>query len=189
MKQLDISAFIRNLPNGKDTVCFSTEDASGSTSQAANTVEAVLSGSRTLLIDEDTSATNFMVRDALMQHVIHPEQEPIIPFLSRMRQLQRGYNQSELIARGLAREFGRPVEKLLRRRGIRQSQTQLGSEERQANAQGIYSAAIPTQQRGKHLLLVDDVMTTGATLTACATALLESDPTARISVFTLACAN
>ncbi|MBR1693708.1 MAG: ABC-ATPase domain-containing protein [Lachnospiraceae bacterium] len=87
VKQLDISPFIRNLPNNKDTTCFSTEDASGSTSQAANTVEAVLSGSKTLLIDEDTCATNFMVRDELMQKVVLQSQEPIVPFLHRMRQL------------------------------------------------------------------------------------------------------
>ena len=66
----DISLFIRNLPNGKDTSCFSTLDASGSTSQAANTIEAVEAGSRLLLIDEDTSATNFMIRDELMELVI-----------------------------------------------------------------------------------------------------------------------
>lgn len=105
VKQLDISAFIRNLPNGKDTVHFSTEDASGSTSQAANTVEAILSGSTTLLIDEDTSATNFMVRDALMQHVIHPEQEPIIPFLSRMRQLYEELGVSTILVAGSSGAF------------------------------------------------------------------------------------
>ncbi len=114
----------------------------------------------------------------------------IVPVpLSRMRRLKRGYNQAELIARGLAREFGRPVETLLRRREGRKSQTRLGSEERLANAQGIYSAAIPQHLCGKHLLLVDDVMTTGATLMACAHALLEADPSAQISVFTLACAS
>ncbi len=105
VKQLDISAFIRNLPNGKDTAHFSTEDASGSTSQAANTVEAVLAGSRTLLIDEDTSATNFMVRDALMQRVIHPEQEPIIPFLSRMRQLYDELGVSTILVAGSSGAF------------------------------------------------------------------------------------
>ena len=67
---VDISPFIKNLPNGKDTVHFSTEDASGSTSQAANLMEAAESGSRLLLIDEDTSATNFMIRDQLMSQVI-----------------------------------------------------------------------------------------------------------------------
>ena len=105
VKQLDISAFIRNLPNQKDTVCFSTEDASGSTSQAANTVEAVLSGSRTLLIDEDTSATNFMVRDALMQQVIHPNQEPIIPFLGRMRQMYDEFDVSTILVAGSSGAF------------------------------------------------------------------------------------
>ena len=105
VKQLDISAFIRNLPSGRDTVCFSTEDASGSTSQAANTVEAILAGSKTLLIDEDTSATNFMLRDSLMQQVIHPKQEPIIPFLSRMRQLYEQLGISTILVAGSSGAF------------------------------------------------------------------------------------
>ena len=77
IKKTDISMFINDLPNGKDTKAFSTEDASGSTSQAANVVEAMEAGARALLIDEDTSATNFMVRDELMQRVIHRDMEPI----------------------------------------------------------------------------------------------------------------
>ena len=105
VKQLDISPFIRNLPNKKDTRNFSTEDASGSTSQAAATVEAVLSGSHTLLIDEDTSATNFMVRDSLMQRVIHPEQEPIFPFLLRMRQLYEQFGVSTILVAGSSGAF------------------------------------------------------------------------------------
>ena len=79
----DISLFINNLPNGRDTTRFSTLDASGSTSQAANIAEALEAGSKLLLMDEDTSATNFMVRDELMQSVIAREQEPITPFLER----------------------------------------------------------------------------------------------------------
>ncbi|MCR4656759.1 MAG: ABC-ATPase domain-containing protein [Lachnospiraceae bacterium] len=105
IKQLDISLFIRNLPNGKDTVSFSTEDASGSTSQAAGTVEAILSGSKTLLIDEDTSATNFMVRDALMHKVIHPGEEPIIPFISRMRSLYEDLGISTVLVAGSSGAF------------------------------------------------------------------------------------
>lgn len=105
IKQLDISSFICNLPSGKDTIKFSTEDASGSTSQAANTVEAVLSGSHTLLIDEDTSATNFMVRDALMHKVIHPDEEPIIPFISRMRQLYDEFGVSTVLVAGSSGAF------------------------------------------------------------------------------------
>ena len=80
IRHTDISMFINDLPNKKDTVNFSTEDASGSTSQAANVVEAVQSGAKCLLIDEDTCATNFMVRDELMQAVVSGEQEPITPF-------------------------------------------------------------------------------------------------------------
>ncbi len=71
IKNTDISLFINNLPNGKDTVSFSTEDASGSTSQAANVIESMEAGTSLFLIDEDTSATNFMIRDELMQRVVH----------------------------------------------------------------------------------------------------------------------
>lgn len=87
IQKVDISMFINNLPNGKDTTCFSTEDASGSTSQAANVVEAMEAGSSLFLVDEDTSATNFMVRDELMQKVVHRDMEPITPFSLRVRQL------------------------------------------------------------------------------------------------------
>ena len=71
----DISLFINHLPSGRDTGRFSTLDASGSTSQAANITEALETGSRLLLMDEDTSTSNFMVRDVLMQAVIAREQE------------------------------------------------------------------------------------------------------------------
>lgn len=87
VRQADISLFINDLPNKKNTRCFSTEDASGSTSQAANTVEAIEAGSRLFLIDEDTSATNFMVRDDLMQKIISRKKEPITPFIERARDL------------------------------------------------------------------------------------------------------
>lgn len=84
---VDISLFINDLPNGVDTRRFSTLDASGSTSQAAAIVESMEAGSRLFLIDEDTSATNFMVRDALMQQVVSKNKEPITPFLERARDL------------------------------------------------------------------------------------------------------
>lgn len=83
VKKTDISMFVNDLPSGKNTKEFYTEDASGSTSQAANVVEAMESGTKLLLIDEDTSATNFMVRDELMQRVVHRNQEPITPFIER----------------------------------------------------------------------------------------------------------
>lgn len=98
--RVDISLFIRNLPNGKDTARFTTEDASGSTSQAANVVEAMEAGASLLLMDEDTSATNFMVRDALMQRVIHRDMEPITPFLDRVRELYDRFDVSTILVAG-----------------------------------------------------------------------------------------
>ncbi|KAL4100387.1 hypothetical protein PRIC1_008181 [Phytophthora ramorum] len=88
----DISAFIDNLPFKQDTTRFSTADASGSTSQAANIVEALEVGATTLLIDEDTCATNFMIRDWKMQQLVAKDKEPITPFISKVRALytQRG---------------------------------------------------------------------------------------------------
>ena len=100
IQNVDISMFIRNLPNGKDTVSFYTEDASGSTSQAANTVEAIEMGSSVFLIDEDTSATNFMIRDELMQRVVQRDVEPIIPFIDRVRELYESYGISTILVAG-----------------------------------------------------------------------------------------
>ena len=100
IKDTDISMFINDLPNGKDTKTFSTEDASGSTSQAANVVEAMEAGAAALLIDEDTSATNFMVRDELMQRVIHRDMEPITPFIERMRDLYENQGISTILVAG-----------------------------------------------------------------------------------------
>ncbi|MCD8118977.1 MAG: ABC-ATPase domain-containing protein [Lachnospiraceae bacterium] len=97
---VDISMFIRDLPNGKDTVSFSTEDASGSTSQAANVAEAIETGSSVFLIDEDTSATNFMIRDELMQRVITSDSEPIIPFIDRVEELYRVHGISTVLVVG-----------------------------------------------------------------------------------------
>lgn len=98
IKQVDISMFISNLPNGKDTVHFCTEDASGSTSQAANVVEAMEAGTRLMLIDEDTSATNFMIRDELMQRVVHRNAEPITPFIDRVQELSQNGISTILVA-------------------------------------------------------------------------------------------
>ena len=102
---VDISLFIRDLPNGKDTVRFSTQDASGSTSQAANVIEAVGAGSRLLLIDEDTSATNFMVRDELMAQVVSRDKEPITPFISRIRDLYERAGVSTILVAGSSGAF------------------------------------------------------------------------------------
>ena len=102
---VDISAFIDGLPDGRDTRRFSTQDASGSTSQAAAAVEAVEAGARTLLIDEDTSATNFMVRDELMARVVSAEREPITPFVARVRKLYEDAGVSSVIVAGSSGAF------------------------------------------------------------------------------------
>ena len=100
IRDVDISMFIHDLPNGKDTVSFYTEDASGSTSQAANVIEAMEAGTRAFLIDEDTSATNFMVRDELMQRVVADSEEPITPFIERIRELYEKQGISTVIVAG-----------------------------------------------------------------------------------------
>ena len=105
VKDVDISLFINDLPNKKDTTCFSTEDASGSTSQAAGIVEGIEAGSKVFLLDEDTSATNFMVRDAFMQHVISREKEPITPFLERARDLYEKEGISTILVAGSSGAF------------------------------------------------------------------------------------
>lgn len=100
IKKTDISMFINDLPNGKDTRGFYTEDASGSTSQAANVIESMEAGASVMLIDEDTSATNFMIRDELMQRVIHRDMEPITPFIDRILELYQVYGISTVIVAG-----------------------------------------------------------------------------------------
>ena len=105
IKDVDVSMFINDLPNKKDTRCFSTLDASGSTSQAAGIVESMEAGSHLFLLDEDTSATNFMVRDAFMQQVIQREKEPITPFLERAEDLYKKAGISTILVAGSSGAF------------------------------------------------------------------------------------
>lgn len=102
---VDISNFIGNLPNGKSTQRFFTDNASGSTSQAANIVEALELKAKILFIDEDTSATNFMVRDRRMQELIHTQSEPIIPFIDRVQELFQLFGVSTVIVVGGAGDY------------------------------------------------------------------------------------
>ena len=103
--QTDISMFISNLPTKADTTSFSTENASGSTSQAANTMEALASGSSLLLIDEDTSATNFMIRDERMAKLVSDEKEPITPFIRKVRSLYEDLWISTVLVAGSSGDF------------------------------------------------------------------------------------
>lgn len=87
IEKVDISAFINNLPMQKDTTQFSTENASGSTSQAASIIEAIEAGTDVLLMDEDTCAANFMIRDQKMQKLIVTDDEPITTFIDKVEEL------------------------------------------------------------------------------------------------------
>jgi len=100
VEKVDISPFINNLPFGKDTTAFSTDDASGSTSQAANIIEALEVGAELLLIDEDTSATNFMIRDHRMQELVAKDKEPITPFIDKVKLLYRDCGVSTILVLG-----------------------------------------------------------------------------------------
>lgn len=109
----DISLFIHDLPNKRDTADFSTLDASGSTSQAANVIEAIGSGSNTLLMDEDTSATNFMIRDELMAQVVADGKEPIIPFIRRVRDIYDKKGISTVLVAGSCGAFFHVADKII----------------------------------------------------------------------------
>ncbi|WP_455203236.1 ABC-ATPase domain-containing protein [Kaarinaea lacus] len=100
ISNVNISPFIDRLPFGRDTKSFTTENASGSTSQAANIIEAIEAGADLLLIDEDTSATNFMIRDERMQALVAQDKEPITPLLYRVRELYDKHGISSVIVMG-----------------------------------------------------------------------------------------
>lgn len=98
--RVDVSSFVSDLPTGADTADFSTDNASGSTSQAAATAEALEAGARVLLIDEDTAATNLMIRDARMQALVAAEKEPLTPFVDLVRPLHTVHDVSTILVMG-----------------------------------------------------------------------------------------
>ena len=100
IEKVNIDPFITNLPQDIKTDSFCSDDASGSTSQAANIMEAIEVGCDLLLLDEDTSATNFMVRDARMQKLVQKDQEPITPFVDRIRELYEIQGVSTILVMG-----------------------------------------------------------------------------------------
>lgn len=101
----DISMFINHLPAGQDTTDFSSENASGSTSQAANLIEAVEAGAGLLLLDEDTSATNFMIRDKVMAQLVSDEKEPITTLLRHIRGIHKTLGISFIIVVGSSGDY------------------------------------------------------------------------------------
>jgi predicted ABC-class ATPase len=105
VRGVDLRPFISSLPLGRRTDRFDTEDASGSTSQAAAIVEALEVGARALLVDEDTAATNFMIRDARMRRLVPSEQEPITPYIDRVQQLHDEHGVSSVLVVGGAGDY------------------------------------------------------------------------------------
>ncbi len=114
IEKCDISPFINNLPFHKDTAAFSTENASGSTSQAANIAEAIEAGASTLLLDEDTSATNFMIRDWRMQQLVKKQEEPITPFIDKVRQLYEDKGISTVLVMGGSGDYFATADHVIR---------------------------------------------------------------------------
>ncbi len=106
VRNVDIGDFLRELPGGRSTRPFSTDDASGSTSQAASIAEALEVGAELLLLDEDTSATNLLVRDRRMEALIPDDREPIVPFVRRVRQLAERGVSTVLVVGGVATYLG-----------------------------------------------------------------------------------
>jgi len=113
VEAVDISGFIGLLPSGSTTTCFRSDDASGSTSQAAALVEALEAGANTILMDEDTSATNFMIRDARMQALVAPEDEPIVPFVDRVRELHERFGVSTILVMGGSGDYFRHADAVI----------------------------------------------------------------------------
>jgi len=113
VQKVDISPFINNLPHQTDTKAFSTDNGSGSTSQAANIMEALEGGASTLLIDEDTSATNFMIRDDRMKQLVHKEKEPISPFIDKVRSLYRDLQVSTVLVIGGSGDYFDAADKVI----------------------------------------------------------------------------
>lgn len=113
IEKVNIRPFINNLPGNKDTRQFSTENASGSTSQATNVMEALEANTSLLLIDEDTSATNFMIRDGRMQQLIAPEKEPITPFASKVKPLYDDYHVSTILIVGGSGDYFEVADQVL----------------------------------------------------------------------------
>ncbi len=105
VEKVDISTFIKNLPMQKDTLAFSTDNASGSTSQAASIQEAIEVGAEVLLMDEDTCATNFMIRDKKMQQLVSKSDEPITTFIDKAQRLFSEKGVSTVLALGGAGDY------------------------------------------------------------------------------------
>ena len=118
VERVDIHAFVAALPGGRDTHAFSSDDASGSTSQASAIVEAIEAGATGLLLDEDTSATNFMLRDARMQALVAARDEPITPFVDRVREIHERFGVSTVLVMGGSGDYFDVADRVIAMRGF-----------------------------------------------------------------------
>ena len=118
VSSVDVSAFIGNLPGGEVNHTFSTDNASGSTSQAAAVSEAREGGASVLLLDEDRAATNFMIRDRRMQELVPKELEPITPFIERVRELHRRHGVSAILVIGGSGDYLEVADTVVRMTGF-----------------------------------------------------------------------
>lgn len=100
VERVDVSPFVGDLPTGADTSAFRTDNASGSTSQAASIAEGLEAGAGVLLLDEDTAATNLMIRDARMQQLVAKDKEPLTPFVDLVGPLHREHGVSTILVMG-----------------------------------------------------------------------------------------
>ena len=145
IQNVDISLFINHLPNGKDTVKFCTEDASGSTSQAANVIEGLEAGTSLFLVDEDTSATNFMIRDELMQRVVSRDKEPITPFIERVRMLYEKFGISTIIVAGSSGAYFHVADKVIQMERYIPADI---TERAKAEAKNFPALTVPQEEKG-----------------------------------------
>ena len=113
VEKVDISPFIDNLPYGKLSKEFTTNFSSGSTSQATNIMEALEMGAKVFLVDEDTSATNFMIRDNRMQALVSKDKEPITPFLDKVKSLYKDHGVSTILVLGGSGDYFDVSDKVL----------------------------------------------------------------------------
>lgn len=151
IEAVDISPFIADLPLGRDTRRFSTDDASGSTSQAAAIQEAIELGADTLLVDEDTSASNFLVRDFRMQQLVHRDREPITPLIDRIRELRDVCGVSTVLVLGGSSDYLDVADTVLQMDAYRPVDVTARAREicarhpnpRQTEARGVFAAPAP----------------------------------------------
>jgi len=113
VSEVNLSAFMDSLPGIHSTEKFSTQSASGSTSQAVNILEALEVGSKLLLMDEDTCATNFMIRDERMQMLVAKAKEPITPFLDRIQEINEIHGVSVILVMGGSGDYFDPADNVI----------------------------------------------------------------------------